>query len=98
MIGVAVVGCGYWGPNLLRNFSAQKGCWVKFVADVVIDVFFGAAFATSLGDQATSLVGTLVANCFGVVLGIIAAIVFGLIGGLVYALILQQQARSKRTA
>jgi predicted dehydrogenase len=22
VIGVAVVGCGYWGPNLLRNFSA----------------------------------------------------------------------------
>ena len=20
-IGVAVIGCGYWGPNLVRNFS-----------------------------------------------------------------------------
>jgi predicted dehydrogenase len=30
---LAQIGCGYWGPNLLRNFSAQRGCWVKFVAD-----------------------------------------------------------------
>lgn len=30
---LAQIGCGYWGPNLLRNFSAQKDCWVKFVAD-----------------------------------------------------------------
>ena len=21
MINIAVVGCGYWGPNLIRNFS-----------------------------------------------------------------------------
>jgi len=27
------LGCGYWGPNLLRNFSAQKNCHVKWVAD-----------------------------------------------------------------
>lgn len=32
-IVLAQIGCGYWGPNLLRNFSAQKNCWVKFVAD-----------------------------------------------------------------
>jgi predicted dehydrogenase len=25
MIGVAVVGYGYWGPNLVRNFSETKG-------------------------------------------------------------------------
>ncbi len=31
---VAQIGCGYWGPNVLRNFSAQPGCWVKFVAEV----------------------------------------------------------------
>jgi len=27
------VGCGYWGPNLLRNFSALPGCTVKYVVD-----------------------------------------------------------------
>jgi predicted dehydrogenase len=30
---VAQLGCGYWGPNLLRNFSALPGCTVKYVAD-----------------------------------------------------------------
>ncbi|HEY1789403.1 MAG TPA: Gfo/Idh/MocA family oxidoreductase [Verrucomicrobiae bacterium] len=30
---IAQVGCGYWGPNLLRNFSALKGCRVKNVVD-----------------------------------------------------------------
>ena len=32
-VTLAQIGCGYWGPNLLRNFSAQKDCWVKFVAE-----------------------------------------------------------------
>jgi predicted dehydrogenase len=31
---LAQIGCGYWGPNLLRNFSSQAGCRVKWVADV----------------------------------------------------------------
>ena len=30
---IAQLGCGYWGPNLLRNFSALPGCHVKWVAD-----------------------------------------------------------------
>ena len=34
IIAVAQVGCGYWGPNVLRNFSAQPGCWVKFVVEI----------------------------------------------------------------
>ncbi len=29
----AQLGCGYWGPNLLRNFSALPSCTVKYVAD-----------------------------------------------------------------
>lgn len=33
-IVVAQIGCGYWGPNVLRNFSAQQDCWVKFVAEI----------------------------------------------------------------
>lgn len=32
-ICVAQLGCGYWGPNLLRNFSAQPGCLVRWVAE-----------------------------------------------------------------
>lgn len=30
---VAQLGCGYWGPNLLRNFSALRNCHVKYVVD-----------------------------------------------------------------
>jgi predicted dehydrogenase len=30
---LAQVGCGYWGPNLLRNFSALPNCLVKYVVD-----------------------------------------------------------------
>lgn len=33
-IDVAVVGCGYWGPNLIRNFSALPDCRVKYVCDL----------------------------------------------------------------
>jgi predicted dehydrogenase len=33
-ITIAQIGCGYWGPNVLRNFSAQPGCIVKFVAEI----------------------------------------------------------------
>jgi predicted dehydrogenase len=31
---VGVVGCGYWGPNLIRNFSALNTCRVKTVCDM----------------------------------------------------------------
>jgi predicted dehydrogenase len=34
MLRVAQIGCGYWGPNLLRNLSAQSGCHVKWVCDL----------------------------------------------------------------
>jgi predicted dehydrogenase len=34
MPNVAVVGCGYWGPNLIRNFSSLSECKVKVVCDV----------------------------------------------------------------
>jgi predicted dehydrogenase len=30
---VAQLGVGYWGPNLLRNFSALPGCHVKYAVD-----------------------------------------------------------------
>lgn len=32
-LNIAQIGCGYWGPNLLRNFSAQPGCAVKYVVE-----------------------------------------------------------------
>lgn len=32
-IQIAVVGCGYWGPNLVRNFSALPQCVVRYVCD-----------------------------------------------------------------
>jgi predicted dehydrogenase len=32
-ICLAQIGCGYWGPNLLRNFTSIVGCQVKYLAD-----------------------------------------------------------------
>jgi predicted dehydrogenase len=34
---LAQVGCGYWGPNLLRNFSALPHCRVKYVVDSSVE-------------------------------------------------------------
>jgi predicted dehydrogenase len=31
---VGVVGCGYWGPNLVRNFARHPRCQVEAVCDV----------------------------------------------------------------
>lgn len=36
-IKVAVIGCGYWGPNLVRNFSALEVSEVKTVCDLQED-------------------------------------------------------------
>lgn len=33
MINIAQIGCGYWGPNLLRNLNANTGCTVSMVCD-----------------------------------------------------------------
>lgn len=33
MINIGVIGYGYWGPNLVRNFFGTKDCTVKCVAD-----------------------------------------------------------------
>ena len=35
MINIAVVGCGYWGPNLIRNFWSIPGCRVKAICDKI---------------------------------------------------------------
>src|SRR5438445_12008216 len=33
-INVGVIGCGYWGPNLVRNFKALTSCRLKAISDV----------------------------------------------------------------
>ena len=33
-INVGVVGCGYWGPNLIRNFRSLPGCNLKTMCDL----------------------------------------------------------------
>ncbi|MEO6996239.1 MAG: Gfo/Idh/MocA family oxidoreductase, partial [Lacunisphaera sp.] len=34
---VGVVGCGYWGPNLVRNFRGLPDCTMKTICDVSAD-------------------------------------------------------------
>jgi predicted dehydrogenase len=33
-VNVAVVGCGYWGPNLIRNFRSLPDCKLKAMCDL----------------------------------------------------------------
>src|SRR3989304_10130481 len=33
ILNIAVAGCGYWAPNLIRNFSSLPDCRVKQVCD-----------------------------------------------------------------
>lgn len=33
-LNVGVVGCGYWGPNLIRNFRALQDCNLKLICDL----------------------------------------------------------------
>jgi len=37
MIGVGVIGLGYWGPNLLRNFAESEGATLRAVCDLRAD-------------------------------------------------------------
>ena len=36
-LGIAVVGAGYWGPNLVRNFTASPDWDLKVVVDLDVD-------------------------------------------------------------
>jgi predicted dehydrogenase len=36
-ITVGVAGCGYWGPNLVRNFRALPDCQLKMMCDLNLD-------------------------------------------------------------
>src|SRR5437868_6713988 len=33
-LNIGVVGCGYWGPNLIRNFRALGDCKLKMICDL----------------------------------------------------------------
>jgi predicted dehydrogenase len=43
MIGVGIIGLGYWGPNLLRNFAECDGAQVRLVCDLQADRLAAAA-------------------------------------------------------
>ena len=34
MVHIGLIGCGYWGPNLLRNFAKVRECQVVAAADL----------------------------------------------------------------
>ena len=34
MVKIGVIGCGYWGPNLIRNFSSIEECQVLWCSDL----------------------------------------------------------------
>ena len=49
-VGVAIVGTGYWGPNLFRNFLASETAELRWVCDLV-------------GDRARKVVGRYSTVC-----------------------------------
>jgi predicted dehydrogenase len=55
-VGVGVIGCGYWGPNLVRNFHRYEGSRVTALADIVPSraSMLGAEYGTPVvtGDAA----------------------------------------------
>ena len=65
-ITVAIVGLGYWGPNLARNFAAIPGCAVTWLCDADepardrVSRTLPAAQTTA--DAANSVVGYTVAG------------------------------------
>lgn len=54
---VGVIGYGYWGPNIVRNFFAAEGCTVKMVADArperlaVLKKTFPTIISVTSGDE-----------------------------------------------
>lgn len=60
MIGVGIIGFGYWGPNLVRNFFETKGATVRRVCDrrphrleLAAARFRGVAMTASVDDLIT---------------------------------------------
>ena len=33
-ISLGIIGCGYWGPNLIRNFNSLPNCAIRGMCDV----------------------------------------------------------------
>ncbi|HYX29545.1 MAG TPA: Gfo/Idh/MocA family oxidoreductase [Pyrinomonadaceae bacterium] len=33
-LNIGVIGCGYWGPNLLRNFAENEGAQLRWICDL----------------------------------------------------------------
>lgn len=57
---IAIVGLGYWGPNLLRNFSRIPGCKVKYACDLnqaLLDRHLKAYPQTTFTDSYEVLLG-----------------------------------------
>jgi len=52
---IAVVGCGYWGPNLVRNFAATPGIKVACVCDLEPSRLEDIARRFSVGRTTTSI-------------------------------------------
>lgn len=61
IITLAQIGCGYWGPNLLRNFSMLPGVRMKYLVDSNAErrVFVAKNFPAS---QAVPEVGPVLAD------------------------------------
>ena len=67
-ITVGVIGCGYWGPLLVRNFKSLPDCQLKAVCDLKTDFADERAPAvatevcgTSITSQGPSAAGTAAA-------------------------------------
>jgi predicted dehydrogenase len=52
-LGAAVIGAGYWGPNLIRNFGAVDGWDLRWVCDLDLDQALSAT-RRSPGVRATA--------------------------------------------
>lgn len=54
---VGIIGYGYWGPNLVRNFMASEGCSVDMVADSrperlkIVERLYPAVKTTTSGED-----------------------------------------------
>ena len=61
IVGLGLVGYGYWGPNLARNFSRQPGCRLVAICDVDESRLAGAALEYP-GTQVTDTYQDLLDN------------------------------------
>ena len=38
MIKIGLIGCGYWGPNLIRNFAKIRQCRIEAIAGTEVEI------------------------------------------------------------